>query len=145
MTGYLFRRVAFILFSLIGATFLAFAASRLAPGDPVRLMSGEQNVAPEVIEAWQVRYGLDQPIPIQYLYYVRNVLQGDFGTSYQYIGMPVMDLIGPAVLVTLRWESIALVGAILVAFFLGMIAAVKHNTPSLASHCRTSCWQLFWC
>lgn len=128
MTGYLFRRVAFILFSLIGATFLAFAASRLAPGDPVRLMAGEQNVAPEVIEAWQVRYGLDQPIPIQYLYYVRNVLQGDFGTSYQYIGMPVMDLIGPAVLVTLRWESIALVGAILVAFFLGMIAAVKHNT-----------------
>lgn len=128
MTGYLFRRIAFILFSLIGATFLAFTASRLAPGDPVRLMAGEQNVAPEVIEAWQARYGLDQPIPIQYIYYIRNVLQGDFGTSYQYIGMPVMELIGPAVRVTIQWESVALVSAIMIAFVLGVVAAVWHNT-----------------
>lgn len=128
MTHYLLRRIAFIIFSLIGATFLAFTASRLAPGNPVRLMAGEQNVAPEVIAAWEARYGLNQPIPIQYLYYVRNVLQGDFGTSYHYIGTPVMDLIGPAVLVTLRWESVALVAAIAVAVVLGVTAAVRHNT-----------------
>lgn len=128
MTRYILQRIAFIIFSLVGATFLAFTASRLAPGDPVRLMAGEQNIAPEVIAAWEARYGLDQPIPIQYIYYVRNVLQGDFGTSYQYIGMPVMDLIGPAVWVTLRWESVALVVAIAVAVVLGVTAAVRHNT-----------------
>lgn len=128
MTRYIIKRIAFIIFSLLGATFLAFTASRLAPGDPVRLMAGDQNVPQEVIAAWQARYGLDQPIPIQYIYYVRNVLQGDFGTSYQYIGMPVMDLIGPAVLVTLQWESAALVVAIAIAVVLGVVAAVRHNT-----------------
>jgi ABC-type dipeptide/oligopeptide/nickel transport system permease component len=128
MTRYIIKRIMFIIFSLLGATFLAFTASRLAPGDPVRLMAGDQNVPQEVIAAWQARYGLDQPIPIQYIYYVRNVLQGDFGTSYQYIGMPVMDLIGPAVLVTLQWESAALVAAIAIAVVLGVVAAVRHNT-----------------
>jgi ABC-type dipeptide/oligopeptide/nickel transport system permease component len=128
VTRYFLRRLLFMAFSLIGATFLAFAASRLAPGDPLRLMLGEQNVAPEVIEAWEIRYGLDQPIPVQYLYYVRNALQGDLGTSYHYIGTPVTEIIGPAILVTLKWETVALIFAIAIAIFLGTIAAIKQNT-----------------
>lgn len=128
MTRYLAQRLLFMLFSLIGATFLAFTASRLAPGDPLRLMVGEQNVAPEVIESWKARYGLDQSIPVQYLHYVRNALQGDLGTSYHYIGTPVSEIIGPAILVTLKWEVVALIFAILVAMVLGIIAAIKQNT-----------------
>ena len=128
MTRFLIKRLVFMLFSLLGATFLAFTASRLAPGDPLRLMVGDQNLPPEVITAWEVRYGLDKPIPVQYFYYVVNALQGDLGTSYHYIGTPVTDIIGPAILVTLRWEVVALFGAIVIAVVLGTISAIKHNT-----------------
>lgn len=129
MTRFLIQRTLLILLSLFVATFLAFTASRLTPGDPIRLMAGDRNIAPEVIEAWRARYGLDQPIPVQYLYYVSNLLRGDLGTSYQYIGTPVADLIFPAALMTFRWELIALVGAIVIAIGLGVVAAVWQNTP----------------
>lgn len=125
---YYIQRLLFMLFSIFGATFLAFTASRLAPGDPLRLMAGEQNIAPEVIESWEERYGLDKPIPIQYFYYVRNALQGDLGTSYHYIGTPVTEIIFPAILVTARWEAVALFFAIVIAIGLGTIAALKQNT-----------------
>lgn len=128
MTRYFLQRLLFMAFSLIGATFLAFTASRLAPGDPLRLMLGEQNVAPEVIEAWEARYGLDQPIPVQYFYYMRNALQGDLGTSYHYIGTPVTEIIGPAIWMTLKWETVAIFLAVVIAIFLGTVAALRQNT-----------------
>ncbi len=128
MTRFLLQRLLFMLFSLFGATFLAFTASRLAPGDPVRLMLGEQNVSQEVIAAWEARYGLDKPIPVQYFYYVRNAFEGDLGTSYHYIGRPVTEIIGPAILVTLKWETAALVGAVIIAVILGTISALHQNT-----------------
>ena len=128
MAGYLLRRSLFVLATLLAVAFLAFAATRLTPGDPVRLMAGDRNVAPEVIEAWRVRYGLDRPIPVQFVYYLGNVLRGDFGTSYQYIGTPVIDLVGPAALLTLQWEVVALLLAIVVALLLGVMAAARHNT-----------------
>ena len=128
MTRYFLQRTLFIIFSLIGATFLAFTASRLAPGDPIRLMAGEQNISQEVLTAWEERYGLDKPIPIQYYYYVKNALQGDLGTSYHYIGTPVIDILGPAVMITLRWEAFALLFSMLISVFLGTIAALNHNT-----------------
>ncbi|MCB0046365.1 MAG: ABC transporter permease [Caldilineaceae bacterium] len=128
MRRYFFQRFIFIIFSLLGATFLAFTASRLAPGDPLRLMVGERNLAPEVVAAWEQRYGLDKPIPVQYLYYVKNALQGDLGTSYHYIGTPVIDILGPAILVTLRWESVGIALAIIVAMILGIISALRQNT-----------------
>ena len=128
MTRYIIQRVIFMIFSLIGATFLAFAASRLAPGDPIRLMAGEQNISPEAIENWTKQYGLDKPIPVQYVYYLKNALKGDLGTSYHYIGTPVTDLVLPGVIVTLRWEVVALIIAILSAMILGTVAALNHNT-----------------
>jgi ABC-type dipeptide/oligopeptide/nickel transport system permease component len=128
MSRYVIQRLILIIFSLLGATFLAFTASRLAPGDPLRLMVGEQNLSPEVIESWEARYGLDKPIPVQYFYYIKNALQGDLGTSYHYVGTPVTDLIGPAILVTLKWESVALLFAITIAVLLGTVSALKQNT-----------------
>jgi peptide/nickel transport system permease protein len=128
MANYVTRRILFMIASLLAAAFFAFTASRLAPGDPLRLMTGDQNIAPEVVEGWRERYGLDKPIPVQFFFYVRNALQGDFGTSYQYIGKPVMELVGPAARITLQWELIGLAVAIAAAVALGVIAAAKHNS-----------------
>lgn len=128
MLRFLVQRSILILFSLVGATFLAFTVSRLAPGDPLRMMVSDRNLDPAIVEAWKERYGLDKPIPIQYFYYLKNALQGDFGYSYQYVGMPVSELLLPGVVITLRWESITLLGALVIALVLGTISAVKHNT-----------------
>lgn len=128
MQRYLLQRIFFIVFSLFGATLLAFTASRLAPGDPLRLMAGEQNLPQEVLDEWRTRYGLDQPILVQYGYYVSNALQGDLGKSYHYVGTDVTELLGPAILVTLTWESVAIVFAIVIAVFLGVVSALAYNT-----------------
>lgn len=116
------------MFSLFGATLLAFTASRLAPGDPLRLMAGDQNIPQDVLDEWRARYGLDQPILVQYGYYVGNALQGDLGKSYHYVGTDVTELLGPAIVVTLTWESIAIVFAIIIAVLLGVVSALGYNT-----------------
>lgn len=128
MTNYIVRRLFFIVLSLFAAGFLAFVATRLTPGDPIRLMAGDRDISPEVIALWKQRYGLDKPIPVQFYYYVRNALRGDFGTSYQFIGTPVVDLVLPATVITIKWESVALLLAIVVALLLGVVAAARHNS-----------------
>ena len=128
MSRFLIQRIAATLFSLFGATLIAFFASRLAPGDPIRLMMGDQNVSPQVVQRLQAQYGLDQPIPVQYAYFVRNALTGDFGTSYYYIGKPVLQVIAPGALVSLQWESVALVIAVVLALIFGTLSAIRHNT-----------------
>jgi ABC-type dipeptide/oligopeptide/nickel transport system permease component len=128
MTGYILRRTGFMLATLLIVAFLAFAATRMTPGDPIRLMTGDRNVPPEVVEAWRARYGLDQPIPVQFGYYIRNLVRGDLGLSYQYLGTPVARLVLPATVVTLQWQVIALLVATITAVLLGVVAAAHHNT-----------------
>ena len=65
---------------------------------------------------------------MQYGYYVANALQGDLGKSYHYVGTDVTELLGPAIVVTLTWESVAIVFAIVVAVFLGVVSALAYNT-----------------
>ena len=128
MSRYLLQRIVATVFSLLAATLIAFLASRLAPGDPIRLMLGDRAVSSEVVRQLQEAYGLNQPVLVQYAYFVRNALVGDFGTSYYYIGKPVLEVIAPGILVSLRWESIALVLAVLGALVLGILSALKQNT-----------------
>jgi ABC-type dipeptide/oligopeptide/nickel transport system permease component len=128
MGRYVVQRIAFMLFSILGATLVAFLAMQLAPGDPLNMMRGDRTVAPQVLEAWRHRYGLDKPLPIQYLLFLRNAVQGDLGTSYFYIGKPVTEILAVGIPVTIRWESLGLTLAILGAVPLGVISALKQNT-----------------
>jgi ABC-type dipeptide/oligopeptide/nickel transport system permease component len=113
---------------MVGATLVAFMAMQLAPGDPIELMAGERNIDPQVVELWRQRYGLDKPVLVQYLLFLKNAIQGDLGTSYFYIGKPVTELLFEAVPVTLKWEALGLFLAIVGAVPLGIIAALKQNT-----------------
>jgi ABC-type dipeptide/oligopeptide/nickel transport system permease component len=128
MSRYLFQRLLATVFSLFAATLIAFLASRLAPGDPIRLMVGDRSVSSDVIRELQQQYGLDQPVLVQYGYFVRNALAGDLGTSYYYIGKPVLAVIAPGILVSLQWETIALLIAVAGALVLGTLSALKHNS-----------------
>ncbi|MFZ5672712.1 MAG: ABC transporter permease [Pseudomonadota bacterium] len=77
---------------LIGISVISFLLLRLAPGDPVRLLVGDR-ASPETIAAVRQQYGLDLPLPLQFLNYVSNVLQGDLGLSLRF-QRPVAELIG---------------------------------------------------
>ncbi len=128
MRRYITQRLILTVFSMLGATLVAFMAMQLAPGDPLELMAGERNLDPKVIEIWRHRYGLDKPLPIQYLIFLRNALQGDLGTSYFYIGKPVTEMLAEGILVSVKWETVGLLLAIGGALPVGIISALKQNT-----------------
>ncbi len=128
MAKYITQRLVFVIFSMIGATLVAFLAMQLAPGDPLELMAGSTRIAPEVMEAWRHRYGLDEPLPVQYLVFLKNALQGDFGTSYYYIGKPVMEILAEGIPVTARWQTVGLLLAIGGAVPMGVLSALKQNS-----------------
>ncbi len=122
------QRVLSTVFSLFAATLIAFLASRLAPGDPIRLMIGDRSISNETVLQLQQQYGLDQSALVQYGYFVRNALSGDFGTSYYYTGKPVLQVIAPGILVSLEWEIVALAIAVIGALAMGTLSALKQNS-----------------
>jgi peptide/nickel transport system permease protein len=128
MRRYILQRVLFTIFGMIGATLVAFLAMQLAPGDPLELMAGERNIDPAVLEMWRRHYGLDKPLAIQYLIFLKNALRGDFGTSYYYVGKPVLEILMEGIPVSLKWESVGLLLAICLAVPIGVITALKQNT-----------------
>src|SRR5688500_15398126 len=94
------RRLVQLVPTLFFVSVLFFSLQQLLPGDPALVMAGEELV-PEVIEQIRRRYRLDQPIPIQYLYWIRGVFTGDFGESMR-LGVPVGELIVQKLPVTLQ-------------------------------------------
>src|SRR5438477_3534252 len=81
MFGFILRRVALIVPTFIGVTLLAFALIHLIPGDPVENISGERGMDPARRERLLREFGLDKPLPIQYVEYVGQLLRGNLGTS----------------------------------------------------------------
>src|SRR5947209_656346 len=78
--------------TFFGITLLSFTILRLAPGDPVLILFGASNLSAQEIASLRSAYGLDQPIPIQYLRWLGHVLTGDFGQSFLY-KRPVAEMI----------------------------------------------------
>lgn len=120
--GRLRRRLVGTLASAIPTLFvvllIGFAVTRLAPGDPIILLAGE-HAPPEYADEIRAKYGLDRPIPEQFLRYLGTLAQGDFGFSYA-SQQPVTRLVGERVPATLL-----LVGnSILLALAIGILSAV---------------------
>jgi len=126
MLTFLARRLAQIIPTLIFVSILIFSLQQLLPGDPALVMAGEER-DPAVIEQIRKQYRLDQPLPVQYGYWIKGVLTGDFGESLR-IKMPVRDLILQKLPVTLQLASMAIVIAFLIGIPAGIISAVKRGT-----------------
>jgi peptide/nickel transport system permease protein len=102
---------------------LSFVVLRLAPGDPVSLMvAGAQNLTPQDLAAMRSAYGLDQPLPVQYLDWLKHLVTGDFGESFLY-HRPVLEMIGSALPNTLLLGLISLIITVGVGVPLGVLAA----------------------
>ncbi|NJN84401.1 MAG: hypothetical protein HC802_20405 [Caldilineaceae bacterium] len=78
LQAYIVRRLIFLFFTLIGISLITFMLSRLAPGDPARLMAG-MNASAEQVENIRARLGLDRPLSEQYLLYMRDLLSRRLG------------------------------------------------------------------
>lgn len=121
------NRLVSILVTLLLLSMLVFGLQQLLPGDPAVVLAGEDRT-PETIAAIRDRYGLDQPVPIQYLRWVGNALSGDLGESMR-LNQTVLDLILTKLPVTIQLATMALVFAVLIGVSAGVLAALYPNSP----------------
>ncbi|MFN8664316.1 MAG: ABC transporter permease [Thermomicrobiales bacterium] len=125
MATIVIRRLVQLIPVVLLATALVFVMVRLAPGDPALQQLGSRGARdPERVAALRAKLGLDQPIPVQYVIWLRYAATGDLGLSVKN-REPVLDLIKPKLVATLQLIVAALLVAVSVAFVLGVIAAVR--------------------
>lgn len=127
MGRYITRRLVLAVPVLLGILFATFALARLIPGDPCRAILGEK-ATDQICDAFMARYGLDKPIPVQFGIYLRDVLQGDFGTSVRF-GRPVTELIMERLPVTIELALSALAVASIFGVTFGLISSYWRNSP----------------
>ena len=104
----------------------SFIIMQIAPGSPVEIMVGEQQITPEQIAAIERKWGLDKPWYIQYFTWLGNVFTGDLGTSVVRTGEPVREMIFEAAPQTLKLNLLSLFFSLLIAVPVGVLAAVKR-------------------
>ena len=122
---YILRRVLLFAPVLIGLSVITFVISHLVPGDPVGLAAGP-GATPQQLDALRQAYGMDKPLPLQYLQYMLNVLHGDLGRSMM-SGHSVRDDLGAFFPNTLELVLISMLIALVVGIPLGIAAAVWRD------------------
>ena len=126
MSKYIIRRLLNLILILIGVSIIVFMLVHFAPGDPVRIMLGE-DASPAEVERLRENYGLDQPLHIQYFRWAGNVLQGDLGTSIRQ-RRPVTELIFARMGATIELALMGMLISTIIAIPLGIIAAIKRSS-----------------
>ena len=126
MLGYIVRRVLASVPVLLVVGIFAFLLLRLAPGDPAAVMAGPEAPADQVAKMREA-LGVDQPIPVQFVKWMGQLLRGEFGNSYR-SGDPVLKLIGRRLEPTLSISILAQLVTIVVAVPLGVLAAWKARS-----------------
>src|SRR5215831_6979779 len=122
MLTFLGKRILQLIPTLFFVSVIIFSLQQLLPGDPATIMAGEER-DPAVIAQIRAQYRLDQPIPVQYVYWVKGVLTGDLGESMR-IKQPVRSLILEKLPVTLQLGLMAIV----IGVSAGVVSAVKEGT-----------------
>jgi len=129
MTRYVLVRLAQAVPLLVGISFLAFLLLKAIPGGPTAAYYGSANVTGADLERIERELGLDRPLVVQYVTWLGNFVQGDWGISYV-ARRPVLDLLLERLPATLELMAAALTLAVLVALPLGLLAAVRQYSPS---------------
>lgn len=132
MGWYVFKRLLQAIPLLIGIATATFVIVHIAPGDPMDVYLDKEmqtEVSPQVIELLREKYGLDQPLPVQYVKWLRNLAHGDLGESFRY-RRPVASLIAERIPYTLQLTILALLLAALLGISIGIISAVKQYSAT---------------
>lgn len=126
MLRYAAQRLVTLVGILLGVLAVTFALSRVLPGSPVEMMLGHRPT-PEQIEQARERLGLDRPLPEQFVLYLRNAAQGDFGTSLR-SGQPVTAEMARRASATIELVLLSLGLAVMIGMPLGVLSAVRQDT-----------------
>ncbi|HEX9531511.1 MAG TPA: ABC transporter permease [bacterium] len=128
MAFYLFRRVLVSIPTLVGITLITFLVSHLLPADLVLVNLGDRAARnPELVRAFRARWGLDQPLLVQYLVYLENLVRGNLGTSIA-TNRPVLTELALSLPMTIELATLATLIAVVVGIVLGVVAAVRRDT-----------------
>ncbi len=128
MPSFILGRLASLVLSLIAASIVIFIVIEVVPGDPAQFMLG-LNATPGAAATLRTSLGLDGPPIERYFSWIFGLLRGDFGTSYTY-KVPVADLIGDRIWISLPLAIYALALSTLIAFPVGILAAVRRNSAT---------------
>lgn len=143
------KKLLVLLLSVLALSLLVFYLARLAPGDPLVAYYGDrtEKMSVEERERSLERLGLDDPIYLQYVHWVEQAFQGNFGISYQY-KQPVLDVLEGRVGNTLLLGGVGFLLTFLLALFLGVFCAWQENRWPDQLLCKigtlTSCIPEFW-
>jgi len=123
--SYLLRRLVLLVPVLFGVSLVTFLLIHITPGDPVRVILGDEYQEDRAAELRR-ELGLDAPLPVQYAIWLGRVVRGDLGQS-AYTQEPVMSLIGHSLQLTLQLAALSMLVALVIALPSGMISAVRRN------------------
>jgi peptide/nickel transport system permease protein len=126
MLLFILRRILIAIPTLILVSMFVFALQKLLPGDPILVMAGEDR-DPEVIALLREKYRMNEPIPMQYLYWAFDVLRGDLGISLR-TNEPVLSLIASKLPVTIQLALMSMLFAFLIGIPAGILSAVRKGT-----------------
>jgi oligopeptide transport system permease protein len=124
MGRYILQRVGYMLIALLVIASFTFFLNQLLPGSPYN----DEKLTEAQIELLDKRYGLDDPVPVQYVRYIANLVQGDLGVSFQYDGRSISKMIGERIGASATLGAEAMIFGTFIGIILGSIAALKHNT-----------------
>ena len=125
---YILRRLVFLVFLILGVSLLVFLISHLVPADPVVAFVSQRNMSdPEVVAAFKAKWGLDQPLYVQYLIYLNNLVRGDLGTSIR-THRPVLTDLAEYFPATVELATFATIIAIVFGMIFGVISATMRNS-----------------
>jgi len=126
MFRFITKRLGQLVLLLLGVSFIVFISMHIAPGDPATIIGGPTATASD-LAAIREDLGLNEPVLVQYVDYMKNLFQGDMGYSYQ-TGQPVTEAIISRLPTTVKLASASMLIAIVIGIPVGMLSAVKHNS-----------------
>ena len=127
MAPYILRRLLWLPVILLIVSFVTFVLGRYGPGDPVQVLMG-QHSNPAVVERIREQRGLNDPIVVQYVRYLRNVTRGDFGESFKYRGRTVAELLKAKMWVSAQLNIAALTISVGLGIPIGLFAALRQGS-----------------
>ena len=146
MFEYLVKRLATIVPTLLLVSMLIFGLQQLLPGDPSKILAGEDQ-DPSVVAYLRAKLHLDEPLPLRYAYWLGGVLRGDLGESIR-TQQPVLDLIVQKLPVTVELALLAFLIALVIGIPSGIVAAIGRGTAWDAAANVFALWGLstpnFW-
>ncbi|RKX86619.1 MAG: ABC transporter [Spirochaetes bacterium] len=125
MSKYILRRALGLIPTMFIIVTICFFFIRLAPGGP---FSREKKIPPQIMKNIEAKYHLDEPLAVQYIRYLGDVVRGDLGPSYKYKDYDVNFYIGRSLPVSLILGSLSLLIAVLFGMIAGMLSSLRQNT-----------------